>query len=323
MLHRMSFFSRLIVLSLSGFAGCVSKPNELRIPSRDNIYVEGNINPQSRGHRGGALENFGYFFAEDDRVPPQKLPARVTGHLYGFGDVEIDLTDKNVDSCVTSGVVPIYDVRVQTTEGMINPCAQMDYRPGPDDVCSADQISSLHERAIAVPGAWSDEDGQYYETKDGKQVFTLACMTGIAAKCVHWGYPPWGTSEGRPLADYFAACTHAARAEYRSDTAYTCTGTLIDVYDRLSIQRPSTQSSEPLLFEAAWGKDGPVCINHPRFPACAADEVVEQMPRCDEAALSGENSPRWPEGVLLVTRSTGDNQTRDGECPNRPELCSL
>jgi hypothetical protein len=325
MLRRTSFFSMLVGLSLS-IAGCGGPPDRPWIPTMGQVTMPfgmTDVNPQSRGYRGGYLQNFHYFFAQGDHVPPQVLPKHVTGYLVEFGDVEVELTSANVDGCVTSGVVPLYDVRVQTTDGLMNPCAQQLYSSGPDNVCLKEPITLLQERAIAVPGAWSEEDGHYYETKDDKPVFTLACMTGVAAKCVNWGYPPWGNHDGAP-ADYFTACVQAARAEYKRATAYTCTGTLIDVYDRLNIQTPSTSSETPLLFEAAWSKDGPICINQPRFPAC--EEQVQQigLPACNEEEFSGKNSEKWPGGALLVTRSTGDNTTgtEGKECPNKPELCN-
>ncbi|WP_437319407.1 ADYC domain-containing protein [Sorangium sp. So ce385] len=295
-------------------------PNSPRPPKVEKLKV----NPQARGYRGGHLEKLWYFSAAGNEVPPQALPTNVVGYLDGHGDVPVTLRLAGSNGCVSSGKVPIYDVVVQTSDaGAINPCLGQNYVPGPEDVCPQDQTSQLHGRAIAVPGAWNETTGEYYERiGEDKKVFTLACMSGIAAKCVNWGYPPWGSLEGKSLSDYYAACIHAARAEYSSGLAYTCDGTFIDVYDRLGVQQPST-SQMPLQIEAAWGKDGPLCISAPRFPACEADAAVKALPECNGAALSGDKRARWPEDVLLVTRSTHDNVTPSGTCPKNPWLCAL
>ena len=54
---------------------------------------------------------------------------------------------------------------------------------------------------------------------------------------------------------------------------HTRNGTLIDVVDVAGIE---VQESRPgqMAFEAAWGPDGAVCVNHTRY----ADRVVDQGP---------------------------------------------
>ncbi|AGP35133.1 ADYC domain-containing protein [Sorangium cellulosum] len=286
--------------------------------------VHKKVNPQGPSYRGGGLENFWYFYAPGNEAPPQALPATVVGYLDEVGDVQVTLTPAVVNSCVTSGEVRVYDVSVQTSDaGAFDPCLGQDYIPGPEDVCTKEQRSQLHGRAIAVPGAWDEKSGKYYEHRgEDKKVFTLACMTGIAAKCVNWGYPPWGSLDGKPLSDYYAACIRAARAEYSPGISYTREGTLIDVYDRLAIEQPSA-SQLSLQVEAAWGKGGPLCISAPRFPACEADPDVKALPACNEAAISWERRAQWPGDVLLVTRSTHDNVATGGICPKDPLRRSL
>lgn len=60
------------------------------------------------------------------------------------------------------------------------------------------------------------------------------------------------------------ACTRMARADYFGNgTSHTKDGTVIDVYDRLKIQQSETNSG--LAFEAAWGTDGALLLNHTRY----------------------------------------------------------
>ncbi|WP_433936350.1 ADYC domain-containing protein [Sorangium cellulosum] len=240
------------------------------------------------------------------------------GHHVVEGDVEVILKATGEHRCGNSGPVPIYEVLVPTLEKPegINPCAGEAYVPGPEETCQ--DPTQLHGRAIAVPGAW-DRTGVYHKERDGKQVFTLSCMTGIAAKCVNWGYPPWGQHGQATVSDYFAACTQAARAEYTRGRSYTCQGTLIDVYDRLAIEQPDNTNLD-LKIEAAWGKDGLICMGAPRFAACEAE--VQSLPDCDEKQLSWSNRANWPPDVLLVTRSTNANATQTGACPKSKALCT-
>jgi hypothetical protein len=320
--------SMLAMISL-GILGCGSvllpaldgDPRPMTLPSRAEICPprspDEDGNPQSRSHRGGCLGNFGHFHASGDPSPPGALPERVVGYHHELGDIELDVRSDKVDTCVGSGVVPLYDVRVMTSDGPMNPCGGETYDAG--DAASCD-LEDLDGRAIAVPGAWDLKTGEYRQTIDGKRVFTLACMSGVAAKCVHWGYPPWGTHAGEPLSDYFQACVQAARAQYDGRAAHTCSGTVIDVADRLGIQQPTGEAAGRLQIEAAWSKDGPLCVSHPRFPACAEAEAVRSLPGCGEEALSG-GADGWPKGALLVTRSTGDNVARMNRCPSEPSIC--
>ncbi len=349
--RRMRFVSRLMLLSLAGLIACAGAlgpskyinipggkgpesqepertpisfaPRRASLPSRDQVYGQGphqfNHNSQGPLYRGGALEKFQYFFAPGGKLPPEELTS-ATGHHAMLGDVEVELIrdTKNDNTCVTSGPVFVYDVRVQTSDqGKINPCAGESYTRSTDDTCT--DMSKLDGRAIAVPGAWDSTTGNYYETIADKRVFTLACMTGIASKCVNWGYPPWGVHKGEPLSAYYAACIHAARAEYASSllvpsyTSYTCQGTKIDVYDRLNIQHPTITATQELFLEGSWGKDGPKCLTQdPRFQACKDEmkSINSTVSTCVESELLwNENAYKqnWPEGVLLMTWSAANN----------------
>jgi hypothetical protein len=116
--------------------------------------------------------------------------------------------------------------------------------------------------------------------------YALTCTAGAEGKCVRFGYRPWQAEpDGRSLAPYHEACIRMVRADYCGDgRAYTRDGTLIDLYDRLGIQRPEADSG--LAFEAAWGPDGAACVHHMRVPANGSlDELAAACPRLAAAPM--------------------------------------
>ena len=134
----------------------------------------------------------------------------------------------------------------------------------------------------------------------------FTCTSGAEGKCILMGYRPWDGRADAPMRDLHAACIHLVRADYGGDDhATTRDGTIIDVYDRFGIQRP--EAVDPMPFEAAWGKDGAVCVAHPRIAQnVALAELESRYPRlrnrlgrdaCTEEAM------RHNPDVLLFNRS--------------------
>jgi hypothetical protein len=155
---------------------------------------------------------------------------------------------------------------------------------------------------------------------DGRGGFELTCTSGVAGKCVRWGYRPWEeTPNGRPLRALHETCVHMARADYGGDGKPTTRdGTLIDVYDRYGIQMPDAEAALP--FEAAWGVDGALCVAHPRIPEnISLPQLAERYPqlrsrlgpdKCSEEAL--QDDPR----ALIFNRSLDrSGSSRDGVPP--------
>ena len=117
--------------------------------------------------------------------------------------------------------------------------------------------------ALAVPmvGTWNYGQnvggaGSYTPSAGG---FTFACRHFAVAKCVEMGYRPWAKSaSGSQLMSYLVACTRLLRADYcGTGVSYTVDGTLIDLYDRLGIQK-DTDPAWPL--EAEWNPNGALCV---------------------------------------------------------------
>lgn len=134
----------------------------------------------------------------------------------------------------------------------------------------------------------------------------FTCTSGAEGKCILMGYRPWDERADAPMRDLHAACIHLVRADYGGDDhATTRDGTIIDVYDRFGIQKP--EAADPMPFEAAWGRDGAVCVAHPRIAQnVGLAELESRYPRlrnrlghdaCTEEAM------RHNPDVLLFNRS--------------------
>lgn len=136
-------------------------------------------------------------------------------------------------------------------------------------------------KAFVISGLWQ-RDGRHRDVPD---TMVFACMEGVAAKCIHWGYEPergaddaWGRHQ---------ACTRMARADYCGDgSSHTFDGTGILIYDGPEdrpgvlhtvsagelqrapaageVELPDGSTSD-LWFEAAWRPDGAFCLSKLRW----------------------------------------------------------
>jgi hypothetical protein len=160
-------------------------------------------------------------------------------------------------------------------------------------MCDPDQYG----RRVGFPlsGTWNDTGDHI----DSDREFSLTCTSGALGKCVIWGYKPWRTApDGTSLAPYHQACTRAVRADYCGNgQPYTHDGTVIDIYDRLGIQR--RDDIPDMSFEAAWGPAGAVCVRRTRIPAAMTIEGLPLMCRRLDTSRLGE-------------RCTEESGTRDG-----------
>jgi hypothetical protein len=145
-------------------------------------------------------------------------------------------------------------------------------------------VCSEGQAGMFVPGRWDDSGAH---SIDGDEI-TYACMDGVIAKCVSWGYAPWDVG-----AELHQTCTRLARADYCGDgQPWTMNGTFIDVYDVLGVQDPVHDPE--FSFEAAWGEDGAICVNATRYDITGADgETVlpacfAGLPRCTSLAEATE-----------------------------------
>jgi hypothetical protein len=113
-----------------------------------------------------------------------------------------------------------------------------------------------------------------FPVPNGHGGFDLTCTSGAVGKCIRWGYRPWEEQPGGPpLAVLHQACVHMARADYGGDgRPATREGTLIYWCDRFGVYRCGEDPPTP--FEAAWGRDGAVCV----APATCSEESAMRDP---------------------------------------------
>lgn len=159
-----------------------------------------------------------------------------------------------------------------------------------------------------------DADGRSlgFPVPDGHGGFDLTCTSGAVGKCVRWGYRPWEEQpDGPPLVALHEACVRMTRADYGGDgQATTQAGTVIYWCDRFGVH-PCGADTIPtaFAFEAAWGRDGAVCVAHPRVAEnVSLERLAERYPRLKSRlgskACSEDMAMRDP-AALLFNHSSG------------------
>lgn len=150
------------------------------------------------------------------------------------------------------------------------------------DFCQDDNGNPV--KALALPDVWDPNTGDRVEPRPAGAV-TFACKNAALAKCVLFGYRPWASKDGVPLADYHQACTRMVRADYCGDgQSHTVSGTPIHVLDQIGLQNVDPVKS--YVVEAEWGPDGAVCLNasNTRLPNQA---LGCSIPACGASFASG------------------------------------
>ncbi|WP_437672321.1 ADYC domain-containing protein [Sorangium sp. So ce131] len=284
--------------------------------------------PQSPQYRKGCLEPVLYFVGQVKKGYVTGSLSEITGKYRGdpkLPKVKVTLSrvEEDKDPCnptynATAEVLPVYKV-VDSATGK-DLCEGERYEKAElEEQCHPDQLRKLEGKAFAVPGYW-DDAGEHHGTDGNTEVFTLSCVTGVIAKCIHWGYAPWAANPkdpGKDLLPYMRACVHAARADYATkdsvDRAFTCDKTIVDVYDRLGIQKP--RQGSPLEFEATWGEKAPSCIRRPRYARCEDDLRAAGVTIDGKACLDPADGS-WPADGLVAVRSSLRNDLGNDGCPN-------
>jgi hypothetical protein len=179
-----------------------------------------------------------------------------------LNDIGRDPDDRRRD-VAASDTIWLHSFAVEGPDGAWQPLCDA----GPDG----------RRQAIPLAGRFSAADGRFDAGGPGN--FELACTAGAMGKCIRFGYHPWqtrlspaqaarrpgGDAPATPYLVLYNACVRMVRADYGGNgTGTTRNGMLIDLYDDLGIQAPSTTPTPSLAFEAGWTQDGAVCVNHPR-----------------------------------------------------------
>ncbi len=142
------------------------------------------------------------------------------------------------------------------------------------------------QRTVFYQGSqWDPLNGA---RQDGPGLVTATCESGSVARCMRWGYRPWGTAVGQSgpqsLVEHHQACVHMKRAAYCGDRrTHTIDGTPLYLSDQLS---PALHSGSLDAIEAVWSPQGAVCLSrrrHPELPFLGCDQP---LPSCTPAHLS-------------------------------------
>lgn len=140
---------------------------------------------------------------------------------------------------------------------------------------------------LLLGDVWDPDDGN--KLARSANIITFACRSAALAKCVEFGYKPWASKNGTPLANYHQACTRMVRADYCGDgQSHTVSGTQIHVLDQLAIQKKAVGVSYDV--EAEWGPNGATCLNpgnrrHAELPVVCEDSHT--IPLCGASFASG------------------------------------
>lgn len=141
--------------------------------------------------------------------------------------------------------------------------------------------SGESQRSVFYQGSqWSPLDGS---RSDGANLLTMTCESGSVARCMSWGYRPWGSAQlasgqSTSLRDHHQACVHMKRASYCGDSqSNTVDGTRIFVNDPF---QPAIHSGPTDLIEALWSPSGATCLTNRRHPEIPFVGCPLPLPTC-------------------------------------------
>jgi hypothetical protein len=121
---------------------------------------------------------------------------------------------------------------------------------------------------VLLKDVWDPETGERVTPRPSGAV-TLACVDAALGKCAVWGYRPWASVKGEPLADYHQACTRMVRADYCGDGVSHTQRRARRSTCSTSSGSSAVADGVDYVVEAEWGPDGATCLNaaNTRCPA--------------------------------------------------------
>jgi hypothetical protein len=140
-------------------------------------------------------------------------------------------------------------------------------------------------KGFPIEGTWDDR-GNHLKSDH----FSITCAHAPMGKCVRWGYKYWKAGPGgKSLWDYYQACYRMTRADYCGDgITHTEDGRAIDLFDNLDLNREDPTIK--LQFEAAWGRDGALCVARTRIPKWKLEDLERECPEKLKGKLGHKES---------------------------------
>jgi hypothetical protein len=269
-MNRLGTLSSVLCIVAMTVSGCGAPLNPVASPEASRI----GRHAQGPSYTGKAALERAYFTVTRGHNWNQHLPKETAypeRRGLGFTVHLRPHSEPDKDECLpaviraSSSRLPLYDATV----GGMNICKGEEYDTTYDDFEGScqdpDDYKGMAETAVVLPGFF--ENGVYVRHDDARcgadSCFSVSCISGVLAKCAHWGYLPWAAHDGHALGDYFTACVYAARAEYVRGTSFTCDETVFDIFDDIGIQRLTGHRDYRL--EAWWNSTGMACSDNRRY----------------------------------------------------------
>ena len=263
-----------------------------------------NVSFSSLSHPAGAISTAG--------LVNDTLVGKLGDHLLQGAD----LIGARLEGRLTNGMaIPLRIDDVQMgTQGVRLYSIAIVSDTGPVALCGLN--NGVPVPAIVLAGYW-DQSATHVEDASS---FTFGCINAAIGKCALWGYKPWATADEcrnqqckpRPLSVWHHACVRLVRADYCGDgIPHTRSGTMIDVYDQLSIQQ---SGNADWALEAEWGQKGASCINHTRWLLATpvlGETDLQYVQRVCKDRLSSENHQKCDPKRTTFNTQFGYNRRLD------------
>lgn len=299
-------------------------PSRAGASHRGRVIYPLYINPQGPSYNGNALDDV-YFSDNFASLPASPDAGAVEITSQDGGRYRIEAV--GMDPCTPTspfgggGLMPLVLYQLTDEKGR-NPCHGEGY-VDPYKRCAHEE--RLQDVAVAVPGRWEHDGGDFDGCDGGASCFTVACITGMVGHCAHWGYVPGFTlPDAGTLQLYHLACVRAARADYGNGQSFTCGATLVDFIDRLGIQKQE-DAIEDFDFESAWNPTGAAMLGVEGGSLDGGLPCVKPRYRECNDLISQVLTEHWSQdaGALVDCGPPGNDPRLDHYFAGRPDLLLL
>lgn len=329
---RKTFLASLLLTTACTTEAPIDAPAPIDEIPRGPVYGEELQGSHLLGNLADPLAGGGSFLAVANTTTLPSTGAAVTVSVSGTSLVATDAAGKTysdpndfVSMVFASASGSELRVKAVDLASTTSPRYVLEYRPNNLAAWSDYCDPTFGTGAVALKGFW-DRDRRHVK---GPKLSFACTGSGVAAKCVDWGYVPGAAGPGDSAWDHHQACTQMASANICMDgSSYTRELTPILIRDFIPGAEPAPTDApvlerlDPLAtwppadrfyFEAAWQPDGPaICLSKVRWASLPPGGYCPaKLP--DPRVVEGNSEVRfcedytWPElqaaGALLVNGS--------------------